>query len=149
MAVDVADAAVSATDDRLRGRAGVEVRQLSAPDEWPDGRFDLVVLSEVGYYLSRDDLGELVRKAAGSLDPDGALLAVHWRHPVADYPLSGDEVHAGDRDDVWRSIDCSVTRKTTSSWRSSSRCACRCPLLTPPDCCRDDRGGRRRRTGTR
>ena len=24
---------------------------------------------------------------------DGHLLAVHWRHPVADYPRSGDEVH--------------------------------------------------------
>jgi hypothetical protein len=22
------------------------------------------------------------------------VLACHWRHPVADYPLTGDEVHA-------------------------------------------------------
>ena len=29
----------------------------------------------------------------------GTLLAVHWRHPVADYPLPGDVVHAElDRD---------------------------------------------------
>ena len=24
----------------------------------------------------------------------GTLLAVHWRHPVADYPQTGDDVHA-------------------------------------------------------
>ena len=28
-----------------------------------------------------------------ALEPEGTLLAVHWRHPVADYPRSGDDVH--------------------------------------------------------
>ena len=28
-----------------------------------------------------------------SLRPGGTVLAVHWRHPVADYPRSGDDVH--------------------------------------------------------
>jgi hypothetical protein len=28
-----------------------------------------------------------------TLEPEGTLLAVHWRHPVADYPRSGDDVH--------------------------------------------------------
>jgi hypothetical protein len=28
-----------------------------------------------------------------TLEPEGTLLAVHWRHPAADYPLSGDDVH--------------------------------------------------------
>ena len=30
---------------------------------------------------------------SGALQPGGTLLAVHWRHPVADYPRSGDDVH--------------------------------------------------------
>ena len=31
--------------------------------------------------------------ARSALEPEGTLLAVHWRHPVADYPRSGDDVH--------------------------------------------------------
>ena len=34
--------------------------------------------------------GASVERAAGSATD---LVAVHWRHPVEDYPLSGDEVH--------------------------------------------------------
>jgi SAM-dependent methyltransferase len=91
---DVADAALAAARERLAGLRSVDVRRLAVPKEWPDGTFDLVVLSELGYYLSRADLAELVTKAAGCLDPDGALVAVHWRHHVEDYPLQGDDVHA-------------------------------------------------------
>lgn len=68
----------------------VELRQGAVPEDWPAESFELVVLSEVGYYLDSGDcrrLGE--RAAAGARD----LVAVHWRHPVDDYPLSGDEVH--------------------------------------------------------
>jgi hypothetical protein len=69
------------------------VVQLAVPSDWPEGRFDLVVLSEVGYYLSRPDLDDLLEQAVASLDDDGALVAVHWRHHAANYPLRGDEVH--------------------------------------------------------
>jgi SAM-dependent methyltransferase len=94
VAADVAASAVGTTRQRFEGRPGVDVVQLAVPSEWPDGSFDLIVLSEVGYYLSKKDLHELVTKAAGSLDPDGTLIAVHWRHGVSDYPLRGEEVHA-------------------------------------------------------
>ncbi len=70
--------------------SNVELRQGAVPADWPTESFELVLLSEVGYYLGARDcrcLGE--RAAAGSTD----LVAVHWRHPVDDYPLSGDEVH--------------------------------------------------------
>jgi hypothetical protein len=70
----------------------VEVQQLQVPDEWPDGVFDLLVLSEVGYYLDSDALDRLLDRAVGSLEDGGTLLACHWRHPVAGYPLSGDTV---------------------------------------------------------
>jgi hypothetical protein len=68
----------------------VELRQGAVPKDWPEGHFDLVVLSEVGYYLDEADclrLGEVAAAAATD------LIAVHWRHPVAEYPLTGDEVH--------------------------------------------------------
>jgi SAM-dependent methyltransferase len=91
---DVAPAAVARASDRVAVFDNVEVIELAVPAAWPDGRFDLVVLSEVGYYLSPDDLALLVSRCVGCLEPGGSLVAVHWRHPVADYPLRGDDVHA-------------------------------------------------------
>ena len=71
----------------------VEVRQGSVPTDWPEGTFDLVVLSEVAYYLAPDDLTRLVGRCIASLLEGGTLLACHWRHEVADYPATGDQVH--------------------------------------------------------
>ena len=64
------------------------------PGAWPEGDFDLIVFSEILYYFAGEDLGRMLDLAVTSLRPAGTLLAVHWRHPVADYPRSGDEVHS-------------------------------------------------------
>jgi SAM-dependent methyltransferase len=93
LATDVAPAAVATAKERLASYDGVEVAELAVPYDWPSGRFDLIVLSEIGYYLSADDLEVLLDRIVGSLEPGGTLVAVHWRHPVADYPLHGDDVH--------------------------------------------------------
>ncbi len=58
----------------------------------PDGPFDTVVLSEVGYYLGHAELVDLVSSLPALLADGGTVLACHWRHPVQDYPLSGDAV---------------------------------------------------------
>ena len=34
----------------------VEFRLLRVPEEFPEGQFDLILLSEVGYYWSPEDL---------------------------------------------------------------------------------------------
>src|ERR1035438_5848155 len=73
--------------------AQVRVEQRDIAGQWPAGRFDLIVFSEILYYLGDHDLEQLLDRAAAALQPDGTLLAVHWRHPVADYPRSGDDVH--------------------------------------------------------
>lgn len=92
-ATDVASAAVEATARRVAGRSHVVVEQFGVPREWPAGQFDLIMISEIGYYLSVEDLGVLVWQACQSLAEDGVIVAVHWRHQVEDYPLTGDEVH--------------------------------------------------------
>jgi SAM-dependent methyltransferase len=99
LAADIAASAVAATAQRVASQRHVTVSQLDVPREWPAGSFDLIVLSEVGYYLDRPSLRDLVDRCADSLEPGGALVAVHWRHPVEDYPLGGDEVHAEIRSD--------------------------------------------------
>lgn len=92
LGIDIAAAPLDVARRRLGARARFE--HLATPGEWPDGEFDLVVLSEVGYYSGPDDLSTTLDRAAGSLTPDGVLVLCHWRHPVAEYPLGGDEVHA-------------------------------------------------------
>lgn len=91
LAVDVSALAVERARARLGDRARIE--QLDATSTLPAGPFDLVVLSEVGYYFG-DALDVVLDAARAALSATGDLVACHWRHPVEDYPLSGDEVHA-------------------------------------------------------
>jgi predicted TPR repeat methyltransferase len=93
LSCDLAAAAVKAAAVRTSDLRQVRVEQRDIPRQWPSGRFDLVVLSEVLYYFGDHDLEQVLKQAAGSLEPDGTLLAVHWRHPVAEYPRTGDDVH--------------------------------------------------------
>ncbi|WP_297368806.1 bifunctional PIG-L family deacetylase/class I SAM-dependent methyltransferase [Cryobacterium sp.] len=94
LATDINEQALAVARDRLAGLPGVTVERRALPAEWPTGTFDLVVLSEIGYYCSPADLAVLLERSRQSLTPDGALVACHWRHPVGEYPLGGDEVHA-------------------------------------------------------
>ncbi|MCJ1708226.1 bifunctional PIG-L family deacetylase/class I SAM-dependent methyltransferase [Microbacterium sp. VKM Ac-2923] len=93
LAVDLAAAALERARRRLEDRAAVELRRGTLPGDWPDGEFDLVVLSEVAYYWAGADLDRGLTAAVASLSADGHLVACHWRHPVAEYPRSGDDVH--------------------------------------------------------
>ncbi|MBV9442691.1 MAG: methyltransferase domain-containing protein [Acidobacteriaceae bacterium] len=93
LACDVAAAAVRAAAGRAAGLAHVRVEQRDIARQWPSGRFDLIVFSEILYYFGHRDLGEVLDRATAALEPDGTLLAVHWRHPVAEYPRTGDDVH--------------------------------------------------------
>ena len=52
LAVDASSTALGRAAERLAPFPGVSTRQLTLPAEWPDGHYDLVVVSEVGYYLA-------------------------------------------------------------------------------------------------
>ena len=93
LAVDVSGAAVERARERTASLPQVRVERADITEAIPAGPFDLVVLSEVGYYLSRPTLVRVLADLRARLAPGGTLLACHWRHPVAAYPLSGDEVH--------------------------------------------------------
>ena len=73
----------------------VQVRQWDAAnDDWPDESFDIVVVSEILYYLEAEQAERFVRSAVAHLDDDGEMILVHWRPRVPEYPLTGDEAHA-------------------------------------------------------
>lgn len=92
-AMDISARALRLAEQRLGPDSGVELLEGSIPENWPDGTFDLVVISEIGYFLTPAQLTETVQRAAGSLGSDGALLLCHWRHPNEGWPLTGDSVH--------------------------------------------------------
>ncbi|MFF5249300.1 class I SAM-dependent methyltransferase [Streptosporangium sp. NPDC000095] len=95
LACDLSFAAVEAASRRTAAHPGTRVQRRVLPEEWPtdEGRFDLVVLSEVLYYFGDADLERVLDLAVGALSPGGTLLAVHWRHPVAEYPRGGEDAH--------------------------------------------------------
>jgi 2-polyprenyl-3-methyl-5-hydroxy-6-metoxy-1,4-benzoquinol methylase len=96
-AVDVADVAIRTADMRLRDagfRGQVTLARASLDDPWPSGPFDLLVLSEIAYYLEAPALASVLRRECRRLPPGATVVAAHWRHAVADYPLTGDEAHA-------------------------------------------------------
>lgn len=93
LAVDAVRSAVATAAERLAARPHVTVERAEMPHDWPDATFDLIVLSELGYYFDDADLDTLLTRAVGSLEPGGDLVAVHWRWPVAEHVRSGDEVH--------------------------------------------------------
>lgn len=93
VAQDLSPTAVAAARRHVTDLAGVEVRLGAVPADWPEGDFDLVVLSEVGYFLSSDELDEVLDRITGSLRPGGVLLLCHWRHPIEGWQLDGRQVH--------------------------------------------------------
>lgn len=97
LATDVSDAPLAAARERVdaAGVGGhVELRRGALGEGWPAGPFDLVVLSEVLYYLDAPTLRSTLDGLPPVLAPGATVLGVHWRHPVADYPQGGDDVHA-------------------------------------------------------
>ncbi len=93
LAVDSVEAPLEKARKRLHERKQVTISKMAVPGDFPSDDFDLIIVSEVGYYLSTEDLQLLIGKIIDQLLPGGQLLLVHWTPEVHDYPLTGDEVH--------------------------------------------------------
>ncbi|MBP0590101.1 methyltransferase domain-containing protein [Paraburkholderia sp. LEh10] len=91
---DISAFAVRLARERLGEARNVIVEKRAIPQEWPDACFDLIVIGELCYYLSREATAELAQRACASLTGDGALVACHWRHPFEGKLQTADEVHA-------------------------------------------------------
>jgi predicted TPR repeat methyltransferase len=92
VAVDVAEAALADARRRCADRSNIEFQRMQLPAEVPSGRFDLIILSEVGYYWSLADLDRFLVWLRQALTADGLFALVHWTGET-DYPLTGDAVH--------------------------------------------------------
>jgi SAM-dependent methyltransferase len=95
-ATDVAAAALESAQRRLDdvGRRGqVTLLRQSVDDPWPPGPFDLLVLSEVGYFLTPDALRGVLDRECPHLAADATVITVHWRHRVDGFLMSGDRAN--------------------------------------------------------
>ncbi len=90
VAIDAAPAPLVEARHRCADLPSIRFEQIFVPEQWPDGVFDLILLSEVVYYLSREDVGRLAASVIRSSAQDGSVILVHWTGST-DYPLSGDE----------------------------------------------------------
>lgn len=78
LAIEPVDAALDQARARLAGCPSVRFAPMFVPRDWPEGCFDLIVISEVLDYLGEEDLGRLAERLHGSLEPGGDLVLVHW-----------------------------------------------------------------------
>lgn len=93
LAVDGSEKPLVRARELCRSLPQVTIRQMQVPDEFPAQSFDLIMLSEVAYYWSPEDLARAQTKILEKLSVGGHLMLVHWTPWVHDYPLTGDEVH--------------------------------------------------------
>lgn len=93
LATDIAARAIAHARARLAGVDHVELRVMAHPQQWPDGAFDLIVFSEVGYYLPAPDF-ERTLLAFAAIPPTTTLVACHWRPDFMQAERDGDAVHA-------------------------------------------------------
>ena len=89
-ALDVSDQALDLARERSAAQTVIRYRRAEVPRDWPDGSFDLIVFSEVLYFLSAQEIAAVSRQACDALAPDGLCLLVNWTGPN-DLPVSGAE----------------------------------------------------------
>lgn len=93
LAVDVNEKALSKARERCENLPNVNLRRMQIPQEFPDQNFDLILISEVGYYLNKADWKKTFEKTLVRLKSSGNVVLIHWTPTVHDYPQTGDAVH--------------------------------------------------------
>lgn len=93
LAIDVSEKALEQAKKRCANLPNVRLQIMRIPDEFPAETFDLILISEVGYYLAPADWQAAMGKIFARLVGGGHAALVHWTPPVHDYPQTGDAVH--------------------------------------------------------
>lgn len=99
--VDAATTAVRAARAEVAPFPHVDVREGILPGDLPRGTFDLVVASEILYYLSPRDLAATLVGLRSRMEPGSSLVAVHWRPRTAERELDAADVHRALAAEPW------------------------------------------------
>lgn len=90
LAVDLDLVTLERARTRCAAHTNVGFSQMAIPRNWPDGAFDLIVLSEVLCFLAPEDIARTAELALQSLPQDGCIVLVNWTG-LTDHPCGGDE----------------------------------------------------------
>ena len=85
VACDASATAIARATGRLSGHSNVELVTAAIPEWWPVGTFDLIVLSELGYYWDISGWRDIIARCRDALDEHGEIIAVHWLGTSADH----------------------------------------------------------------
>jgi SAM-dependent methyltransferase len=114
VAMDISETAVEQAKRRCSELGNVVLSVGGLPHYMPQGEFDLLVFSEIGYYFDETELEELAKMLVGRITKSGNLLAVHWLGRSKDHVLRGDRVH-----EILSSLD--GLRLDKSEWHEKFR----------------------------
>ena len=91
--IDASVTAVTAARRRLARGRSVTTIAGTIPRDIPRRKYDLVVASEILYYLSGPQLDDTLDVVRDCTRPGARLVAVHWRPAGPDRPLDATTVH--------------------------------------------------------
>ncbi|XVV16988.1 class I SAM-dependent methyltransferase [Actinoplanes sp. CA-131856] len=122
LAVDSVEEAVVAARASLADLPNVSYERANLPDGLPEGTFDLIVIGDLLYYLSAEDLERLLDGLFERLEPGGDIVSVHFSNRADGGNYDGFNVHAAlaerpglerlvHHDDEWFLLD--AFRRTT------------------------------------
>ena len=84
LAVDSSETAVEHARRTYGDTPRLEFRQAELPDAMPPGPFDLIVISELAYYLTQLSLRSLMHGVAEETAPGGRVVILHHLTPFGD-----------------------------------------------------------------
>ena len=94
LAVDTSGRALAEAERSCADLDRVAFRLASLPADFPEGTFDLIMLSDVLYYLATTELVRVARQGGEAATSDGEIVLCHWLGET-NYPLTGDEAAEG------------------------------------------------------
>ncbi|NBD10014.1 MULTISPECIES: SAM-dependent methyltransferase [Corallococcus] len=93
LSLESSESAQARAIHRCRHLPHVRFQRLAVPDSYPEGTFDLTLLSERAAYWSPAELARAQEHILEHLEPGGHLVLVHWTGQTRDMRLNGHEVH--------------------------------------------------------
>lgn len=92
-ASDFSPTAVAHATERCAHLTNVRFTCAALTEDTPLSGYDLVILSEIGYYFRLGKWRTTVAKLAAAMDSGTTVLASHWLGQSSDHRLAGDQVH--------------------------------------------------------
>jgi len=111
--LDAAATAVATARRRLADQSHVTPLLGAVPDDIPSGPYDLVLASEILYYLEPDALAATFARIEHETVSGARLVAVHWRPIGPERPFSAAEIHRRLRALAWLSA---VEQRSTDNY---------------------------------